>query len=565
MAGDPRDLNADESSASHPEFQEQVLASDDIPHPEPPEPEDAPPAADAAPSGDSLSKNVMISMVANALYLVTRIFIPPISLVFISLETLGIWGMCFMLIGYFGMGAFGISNAYIRFVGVFFKRDDITSINRLISTGLAITCTGAAVSLVGLWFGMPYLIRELEVAPELHETAFILFFGTMAVFMLDLTFGAFQYVLTGLNRLVAERSVYIASFMLEWVLVIALFLLDFGVYALLYAFAARYIFTTVTYAWLTYRALPGFRIGFGYIDRSFVNYFVRFGGIVQLTGLLSMFLGSVQRLIAGLQLHVETVALFDLGEKFPRMATAIPAAINHALFPAATHLEQGGDPSDLSRLYLDGSRYTSLITGIIMGFMVWFSFAVMAAWVGNDPKFELAVLLMSLFPLPVHLHTLTGPAGSMFKGIGQPQRELLFPLIHAVVLAVMLPAAFYLESGWSAVTLAIVVSGSQLLASIIYLVYANLRFHISQWQHFKEAMIPGLVPYLIGGLVFLPFRPLMAPYLDNRWITLGLLIPAGISYCLLSGFASWFFFNEEERGRIRSMSAKLTGRFSRRS
>lgn len=542
------------------ESTDQHLAIDDIPHPDPSEQPPVPPQ-----QGNSLQANVAASLLANVLYLVSRLFVAPVALVYITLEMWGIWGFCFTLIGYFGMGAFGISNAYIRFVGVYSAQGNVDRINRLVSSGLAITCSAATLVMFGLYFSLDWIVNRLKVSEDLHQTAFVLLYGTVGVFMLDLTFGAFQYVLTGLQRIVAERVVFILSFMLEWVLIIGLFWMGHGVYSLLYAFAARYIFSTIAYVFITYRALPGFKVSPLLVDRTCFDYFIKFGGVVQATGLLAMFVGSIQRLVAGFVMNVEMVGLFDLGEKFPRMATAIPASVNHALFPAATALEQGGSSKEISDLYVNSGRYTSLITGVIMGFLACFSFAIIAAWVGPDPKFVLAAVLMSMFTLPVQFHTLTGPASSMFKGIGKPWREFMFPLIHLGVLVLFVPLGFYLfETGETTVelqqqntiNLSILVCVAQTIASFIYMYYANHKFGISQVRYFVHAVGPGLVPYLVGLVLLFVTKPIFAPFHGDRWPTLAILVVVGIVYVLLNLGVCWFFFRQEERDRVRAMVTK---------
>ena len=50
--------------------------------------------------------------------------------------------------------------------------------------------------------------------------------------------------------------------------------------------------------------------------------------VVQVSGLLGMVLRSIEKVIAGTFIGVDTTALFDLGEKFPMMGTQIPG-IDH--------------------------------------------------------------------------------------------------------------------------------------------------------------------------------------------------------------------------------------------
>ena len=51
-------------------------------------------------------------------------------------EEYGIWAVCFILIGYLGISAFGVSNVYVRYVAEYYSNGRIDKINRLLSTGM---------------------------------------------------------------------------------------------------------------------------------------------------------------------------------------------------------------------------------------------------------------------------------------------------------------------------------------------------------------------------------------------------------------------------------------------
>ena len=99
-----------------------------------------------------LSKNASVNLVAKVFYMITRFFLPPLTLSYVTLEEYGIWAACFILIGYLGMSAFGVSNVYIRYVAEFHARKEIDQINRLLSTGLTVIAA-LGVVLWGLHMG----------------------------------------------------------------------------------------------------------------------------------------------------------------------------------------------------------------------------------------------------------------------------------------------------------------------------------------------------------------------------------------------------------------------------
>ena len=350
----------------------------------------------------NVSKNATISLIANAIYLASRLLVAPLALNFggVSLEVWGIWSLCWIMIAFFGMGAFGISNTYIRYVSIFNVRKDIDAMNRLISTGLALTISLALIILLGLAFGMDIIMDQFNIEADLRELAFVLFFGTSAVFLLDLSVGAFAYVLMGLQRFVEERLVWLIAISIEFLLIVILLFAGMGIYGLLIAFAVRYLLSISVYAILCYRRIEGLSPGLKYVDRKYFGHFLKFGGTVQLTGLLAMLQESVERLMAGKLIGTVAVGLFDLGQKFPKMATSVPTAINTTIFAAASHLHELKREQELRDLYINGVRYLNMMNGVMLGYMFWFADPVIRAWLGPGSEFDRAVFLMMLFAIP---------------------------------------------------------------------------------------------------------------------------------------------------------------------
>jgi len=270
-----------------------------------------------------LSRNVSVNIVSKIFYMFTRVGLPPVILSYVTLDEYGIWAACFILISYLGMSAFGVSNVYIRYVADYRARNETEKINRLISTGLTVTLALSLVLLVLLWLGLPAVIVLFKVPLPLQRTAFVLIFVTAATFMLDLTFGAFAYVLHGLQMIVQQTVVWVISFCMEAALIVLMLVGGFGIYALLWAFVIRYLFATVANIVLCYRAIPGLSLGIRLFDRASLRLFYGYGAIVQISGLLGMFLYSIEKVLAGTFVGVHATGLFDVGEKFPVMSSQI--------------------------------------------------------------------------------------------------------------------------------------------------------------------------------------------------------------------------------------------------
>lgn len=503
-------------------------------------------------------KNAAISVGARVVYMASRFFLPPIILRHVSLELYGVWAACFILIGYFGMSAFGVSNVYIRYVAGHYAKGAWDEINKLLSTGIAVTLAASAVLLAGLWLLLPAVVSGLHISPEYRRTAAILIFGTSATFVLDLSLGAFGHVLTALQRVGQSTALWIVSVAIETVLILGL-LPVCGVYALLIAFAVRYVFVTIASAICCARALPHLRVSRRYFDRQTLSLFYRYGGVVQLSGLLGMFLYSAEKIIAGVFIGVSATGLFDLGEKFAVMGSQVASSVNGVILPAASHLHTMDDRARIVTLYLRASRYLSLLAAAISGFLPAFAGPIMTMWLGANPALAVATTILMLFALPFHVHVLTGPGSAVHRGTDRPARELVYPLWQLALVIVGVAAGFAL-AGRSVMTVAVAVSTSMLASQLIYMAYTNRKLGVAQGAYARRVLLPTLLPYAAAVLVRIAFAPWLHAAGTARWALAAVMAPAGVLYLLLTGILFWLGAETEERGLAVSLARRLTTR-----
>ncbi len=497
------------------------------------------PSFDKTEAKNVLSANVLTSLVGKVWYLFTRLFLPPVILRFVTLEEYGLWATCFILIGYIGMSAFGVSNVYIRYVAEYRARGEVDRISRLLSTGIwLLTGFGAAV-LVLLWLLMPGILSLFHVAPALRETARILFLGTAAIFLLDLSWGAYANVLTGLQKGAQQNAVWMTAFTLEAVLIPLFLLYGAGVKGLLWAFVLRSLVTMIAHWALCRRALPGLRLSLALFDRRELTLFWRYGAVVQVSGLLSMFLWSLEKLLAGVFLGVSATAVLDVGEKLPQTAIQIPSGVTGSFLPAATSLHAQGRSDELRALFLKGSRYLALLAGLLMGFLAPFALPLMKAWMGDKEIVPQAALILALFTVPYQMHVTTGTASALFKGTGRPKYELVYPLLQLALIGVFLPTGFAL---WGRTLLVIcgAVAAGMSLSGLVYAGWAARVLGVPLAEFARKVLLPGFAPYAVGALLAAATRPLWPGLLVSRPSALALILPCGLVYVAAS--AALFLF-----------------------
>jgi len=487
------------------------------------------------------------------LYLLTRVGLPPLILHYVSLEEYGLWATCFLLISYVSMGAFGVSNVYIRYVAEYNAKNQHESISGLVSTGLLLTFTFSIVALSGIWLAMPWLLQSFKVAPYLQHTAQVLILGTLATMLLDMTLGAFAFILHGLQKIAQQTVVWIISFLLETALIVSLLLLNYGVESLLWAFFARYIFSTFVYILLCYRALPDLRISLRLVNRQFFSTFLKYGGILQLSGLLGIAMYSIERVLAGYLSGLAAIAILDLGQKFPVMASQVFSSMNGSFLPAITEAHHLGKQADIQRMYTQGLRYLNLLNGLAMGFLAPFAAWLIIAWIGKNTAMNMAdtIKVLVCACAGYQLHVLTGPLSAYYQGINHPTRTFGYIGWQVVfVIAGLITVWQYFT--FNIVMIAVLVMAARILSALIYLLVGNYRLKLGMWRFIRSVLMPGIMPYVFGYGLMLAIEPWLGLLNANRWQLIIILGGIGVFYLLLTtGYFYAFMSGKEEKGQIR--------------
>lgn len=502
-------------------------------------------------SSGSFSHNAITQTFGRLLYLITRVFLPPLILHYVSLDEYGLWAACFVVIGYITMGAFGISNVYIRYVSEFTVNQEQEQIGGLISTGLAMSLAFSVIAMTVVWLAIPWLMTLFSVAPDLQNTATVLILGTLAVMLLDITFGAFAYVLHGLHKIAEQTLIWIVSFLLETAMIVCMLMLNQGVIGLLWAFAVRYVFSTVLYIWMCYRSIPGLHLGFGKINRRHLKLFMRYGGILQISGLLSMALYSIERVIAGYFSGLGAVAVLDIGQKFPVMASQVLSSMNASFLPTMTRDHKLGKFDEIRRLYRSGLRYLSFLNGLAMGFLAPFAGLIIVAWMGPQEDLSSAIIVLTMACIGYHCNVLTGPLSAYYQGINKPAKTFIYLGLQCGFLILGFSLAWH-HWNFDVINIAKLVMLARIGSTAIYLVIGNIEMGLSQRMFFRKVFCPGALPYLFGYTGWLVLEPYLGYVGHDRWQLLSVIAALGLIYCLLViGYFYIFMCTRKEKNLIK--------------
>lgn len=507
-------------------------------------------------ASQQFNRDVRFSLFTKILYLLTRVALPPIVLSHVNLEDYGIWSIAFILISYLGLTATGFASVYVRLGAIAHRAQDLLGLSRLLSTGIACLGLLSVVLMAVLWWTLPWALEWLNVANDQRATARLLVLGCSAVFLTDITLGAYAYLLHGVGRIRDEQAIWTVAHLTEMIAVVVLLNVGFGVEALLMAFALRYSLSICSAACLLHRGLPELSLNIRHVNRATVRAFMGEGLVVQGSALLANALHSLDRVLAGWFLGSAGAALFELGNKLPSAALSIPSAVSGVALPAAARSQHA---TEIRALYLRSTRLTGMLTALPMPFLALFSLPLCQFWLGNHAAVTHIATLMSMLSVAGHIHILTGPGSSIFRGTGSVRNEFNYHGLRIVWLTAAVGIAWWSQSMTTVgLATALMLGGSG--AALCYLVWNHRLLAGNLSGFWTSVLCPALAGYPAAISLYwlthkLPFWP------DGEPTRLELLTPLGLTsllYLAVAVTTLWLtVFNSYERAQ----TASLFGRF----
>jgi O-antigen/teichoic acid export membrane protein len=431
------------------------------------------------------------------LYALTRLALPPLALAHVGLAEYGLWAVCFVLVAYLGMAASGFTLVYLRRVAELHGRGDTAAIGRLLSTGILSMAALAAALFGALWLAMPALLQLFRVDAALRPLATTLWLGTCAVFLADMSLGAFANVLHAVGRVRHEQVVWIAAFVLETVLIVALLYAGLGIHALLAAFALRYLFACSANAALAWRALPGLRLSPRAFDPALLRALFTQGSAMQASALVASVLQSSDRVLAGALIGPQATALVDLAGKLPTTAASLGSGISTvAVSAAARHDVQGRDAA-VREVYGSATRLNVAVLGAALPFLAWFADPIALAWLGASATQAGVAPLLLACGIAVHAHVLTGPVNAVRRGCGRLDGDFVYHGLRVLGLGAAVAAWWALGGGVGALVGWMAAGGT--LAAGLFLAGAH-RHVTGGWAGLvRPVLVPSLAAHALAA------------------------------------------------------------------
>jgi O-antigen/teichoic acid export membrane protein len=200
---------------------------------------------------------------------------------------------------------------------------------------------------------------------------------------------------------------------------------------------------------------------------------------------------------------VPLLLLPDMQERLPfnGMIPAFPAAAGAVVlffsFRRKIRDDNRLESSELKALYLNGIRFTNMISSTLFVFLIAMAHPLVFAWVGTG--FSAAAEVMIFLSIAYPLQLSTGPVTMIFRGIDRNGRELEYMLVQVILMLIWIPAA---TMAWGLTGAAASIAASSLFSTSYLFWRSNATFRIRPGEFIPAALFPVFVPIIPALPVF---------------------------------------------------------------
>lgn len=452
---------------------------------------------DAVLPGPRTSLSVVLS--ARLVYILTRIGLPPLVLSYVGLAEYGLWAACFVLVAWTGLGPIGVGMLMVRGVADAAARQDVRAMGRHMADATVLISGLAALVLGLVALATPWLLQVFNVDAHLRQTASHVFVGTCAIVLLEACVAAPSLALQGLRRTTEEQLSWVAGFLVETVLIVALLWAGAGLLGLLLAFATRSAVTTALAAWQLHRLVPSlrFELAPGWTARC--AGLLRQALSLQASQVAAIVLQSMDRVAAGMALGPAATALMDLGGKFSSTTGAVAAAVCGNVTAHSAHHHATGDKPALAAAVERGLDQTAKLLALLCPPLVMLGGPLLGAWIGRGAELSAIAPVLLASTLAAHLMLLTGPVNAALRASADLAPEMGFHAMRFVLALAGIGLALLLWTG-SAGTLAMGLAAGSMLAAAVYLPRAHGRVGLTPARWLRRCAPAALIGYASAAL-----------------------------------------------------------------
>lgn len=435
----------------------------------------APPAgAPAAPGhGLRMAHNSLYSLLRLALLLPLPLLIVPFMLARLGAERFGVYAIVALFASYTQLADFGLGLALTKFSAEFVAQQQWARLDAALNT-ILVFYFGVGLLVVALVLPSRHALASLipNLTPTLRQEVALVIGLTAIAFALNLTLGAFNATLQGLQRMDITNLTALGAGLGLYLGIFITLSLGGGLIGIALLSLALALAAGAANAVFVHRLIPTFRLRPAAFDPRYLRSVLRYSLNIQGSALTELLFDPFSKLVITRFLGVALVAQFEVGQRIITQLRAIFAVALQPLLPGVSHLHAAEPPDAahpgqaqvaVQRVYARSVRYVYLF-----GWPAYLLLIVMAPWLLHawlGPGYADAAFVMRLLTCAWFVSLTAFPPYLILQALGHAHLCLRAQLVQGLTnltLALLLVGPFGLRGVVTAACMALL-SGSLLV------------------------------------------------------------------------------------------------------
>lgn len=496
-----------------------------------------------------LASNVLLSWLAQMVFIVAGFIMPRMIDQRLGQEMLGVWDFGWSVVAYFGLVSLGVIGSVNRYVALHRVKRDTAGLNESISSVFCLLTVMTAVVVI-LTFSAAYIVPNamgMQLGEHRDEIFWVIIFLGLALAGQTLA-SAHAGVLTGCHQWKLHNALSAGGYALTVVAMIIALLLGSGIRGVALVYFCGDLLPTGIRAALAHRVCPELRIRWAFANWKTARSMLQFGGKSFVPSVAELLLNQTVNVLIVASMGPAALALYSRPRSLVLQVRTLVFKMAAVLMPSASSLHAVEGRARMADLLIKATRYSAYLTLPLTAAFVIMGGPILRIWMGLD---YVNGPLTATLSLGYASFIIQSPAIAVLAGMnlhGRPGlANLLASILTAALVAVVI-GPLQLGLVWVALAATFPLA---LVYSIYVPLYACSQLKIPLGHYTREVLLKPLatiIPYmgcLVAGRLLFPENALLA-----------LLTGGGIGSALLL----WVYWKSVIPASLKN---KLVGRLSK--
>ena len=391
-------------------------------------------------------RNIFSNWVAYFVSVVIGLVLSPIVVHSLGNDLYGIWTIIVSFSGYYGLVNFGITPSISYYLSHYYARGDVEQINRVASTAqTTLTLLSLLVMLIALplafWGGAVFSI-EPQHAEEFTWAVLIM----ALTFVLGFLFAVYQSFFVVLQRYDLRNAVQISTDILRALLIFLALKNGYKIITISLITCACSLATYSLYALIISRMYPQLRLRIADASRQTLGMIMNYGVFALLGEMARQILFYSSAILIGIFLNTAMVTFFAIAGNLIEYARNFLGTMTRVFFPVAAQSHSRAERESLQTLFLEGTKYSFLITILLIAGFITMGKQFIVLWMGPDYEQSYRVLfILSIGYVPYFLSYTSHQVMLGMKQVAFVAKANMMAAIVSIVVSVLLIHDFGIE------------------------------------------------------------------------------------------------------------------------